>query len=540
MAKKIPPMDLMFYMMETAESPKHVGAIQVFQLPDKAPRNYLTKLVKELKTVSVEAPFNNRPHFPRTGMPEWRQDKELDIDYHVRHSALPSPGTSAQLMTVVGRLHGGVLDRHRPGWIFQIIEGLEGSRFAIYTKIHHAYIDGMSGVKRMYGSLSASPAEKNFVPAWNWKTAARSKSKKSVSKRVGATGRAALDQAKAVTELYGSFAKMGMHMLKLRESKAQVPFTAPRTLMNEPVRSDTRSVAVCTLPLDRIREIGAQKGGKVNDVVLTLVDAALQDYLRKRGEKSGEPLVALCPMSLREEGDHTANTQVATVHVGLGKPKANIGDRLQQVIESSSAAKQEARAMSRSALMEFVLILAGSMELLMRSGLDQTVSPSYNVLVSNVPGPGDDAMYMAGSQLLASYPISTLTPGVNLNATVLSHGNSLDFGLLADKHAMPDLDSVVESIERYFAELERLLLKPRRSRSSMPKKSKAAKATRGKQPAKSKRDNKLAKNTRKKVAAAGKPVKSKRKAAGAKKVKSAKRSKSHAGKAGKKASRGKL
>lgn len=482
MAKKIPPMDLMFYLMETPENPKHVGAVQLFELPRNAPRDYLINLAQMIKQAPVVPPFNYRPHFPRTGMPEWRVDKDLDIDYHVRHSALPKPGTMAQLMTVVERLHGSVLDQKRPGWIFQLIEGIEGNRFALYSKIHHAYIDGMSGVKRMYGSLSTSAEDTAFSPTWSISTEAkssgRSRSGNQVAKRVSATGRAAMAQAKAVTELYESFAKMGLQMLKLRQNKAQIPFMAPRTLMNRQVKWDTRSVAVCSLPLDRVKAVSSKMGGKVNDVVLTLVDAALQEYLDKHGEKLDEPLVALCPMSLREAGDDTANTQIATVHVRLGRPKAKIHERLAQVIEASSDAKQEARSMSRAALMDFVLILAGAMEMLSRSGLDQAVSPSYNVLVSNVPGPGEEAMYMAGSRLLATYPISTLTPGVNLNATVLSHGNSLDFGLLADKHAMPDLATVTKRIEDHFAKLERAVIGARRKSSSKSTKKRTEKKKR--------------------------------------------------------------
>ena len=139
--KMIPPLDLMFFLTETAQSPKHVGAVQVFELPANAPDSYLVDLVSAFKQAPVAPPFNNRPHFPRFGMPQWREDEDLEIDYHVRHSALPKPGSTQQLMDVVQRLHATLLDRRRPGWICQVIEGLEGNRFAIYSKIHHAYID---------------------------------------------------------------------------------------------------------------------------------------------------------------------------------------------------------------------------------------------------------------------------------------------------------------------------------------------------------------------------------------------------------------
>lgn len=157
---KIPPFDLMFFLTETAQSPKHVGAVQVFELPPDISDDYLLKLVEQFREAPVLPPFNRRPIFPRFSMPEWETDDDMEMNYHVRHSALPRPGTTTQLMEVVQSAHAGLLDRSRPCWICQVIEGLEGNRFAIYNKVHHSYIDGMSGVKRMYGALSSSPDDK--------------------------------------------------------------------------------------------------------------------------------------------------------------------------------------------------------------------------------------------------------------------------------------------------------------------------------------------------------------------------------------------
>ena len=118
MAKKtIPPLDLMFFLTESPQSPKHVGGLQVFELPKNAPANFLHNLVEAFKKAPVEPPFNYHPHFPRFGMPEWREDDDMEMTYHVRHSALPKPGTNAQLMEVIQRLHAPLLDRKRPGWL---------------------------------------------------------------------------------------------------------------------------------------------------------------------------------------------------------------------------------------------------------------------------------------------------------------------------------------------------------------------------------------------------------------------------------------
>ncbi|MBK7520580.1 MAG: wax ester/triacylglycerol synthase family O-acyltransferase [Gammaproteobacteria bacterium] len=456
----------MFFLSEMPASPKHVGALQIFELPPRAPKDYLKKLVARMKSQPPVPPFSYWPLFPRTGMPQWQVDENLDMDYHVRHSALPDPGDTRQLLDTVERLHGGMLDRQRPCWFCQVIEGLHGNRFAVYTKIHHACIDGMSGVRRMYAALSASPTSTVFTAPWAFEEkTAPPRAEPDIATRVAATGRTALAQARAVAELSGTLARMSLQWMKVEYSFHQVPFDAPRSLMNRPLTRDARAVGICTLPLDRVKAAGRRLGGKVNDVVLTVVDAALHEYLRHSGAPSDAALVALCPMSLREDGDHAANTQVSALHVRLGDPQADMRTRLGQVIDSSAKSKQQAREMSRDALLDFAVLMFGAYELLERTGLQERIPASYNVLVSNVPGPTGSRMYLLGSRLIASYPISTFLPGTNLNVTVLSHGNSIDFGVLADRLAMPDVARLTESIVQRFAELERAFAKPRASRA---------------------------------------------------------------------------
>ena len=466
----IPPLDLMFFLTESPQSPKHVGAVQVFELPKNAPKDYMQKLVAQFKEAPVVAPFSYTAHFPKFGMPQWRESEEIEIDYHVRHSALPQPGNDEQLMEVIERLHCTLLDRRRPCWMCQVIEGLEGNRFAIYSKIHHAYIDGMSGVKRMYGSLSTSPRSKDVVTTWSFDPATtKAENKKSEKPHKNAL----VEQARGLVEAYGFLRKLGLQSLKLRESDAQGLFAAKRVRMNRPIKWDTRSTAICTLPLDRIKAIGKARDCTVNEVVLAIIGASLDEYLGAHGEPLKAPLVALCPMSIRSESDDSAKTQVSSVNVRLGDPGVNVSRRLRQVVESSRASKANVSSLSAAAMMDFGVIMFAVLELLERSHLDQFVAPSYNVLVSNVPGPGDELLYLNGSRMVASYPISTLLPSVNLNVTLLSHGNSLDFGLLGDRHALPDLGLVAEGIERQFMAMEKAVLgkKPRARRKAPAKKS---------------------------------------------------------------------
>ena len=235
-------------------------------------------------------------------------------------------------------------------------------------------------------------------------------------------------------------------------------FHAPRTRMNDRVEYDTRAIATCSLSLDAARAIATAGGGKVNDVVLTVIDAALHDYLDAHQENTDAPLVALCPMSVRDDNDDSASTQATALHVRLGEPRASPAERLGQIIDCSNASKEEARHLSKEALVDFALLMVGALEIADHTPLGQLLSPSYNVLVSNVPGPTEDVLYLRGSRQLASYPISAFLPGSNLNITVLSHGGKLDFGLVADKRALPDLSAVAEGMTRNFEQLESALL----------------------------------------------------------------------------------
>ncbi len=398
----IPPLDLMFFLTESAQSPKHVGAVQVFELPSGAPDTYLRDLVAAFKQAPVVAPFNQRPHFPRIGLPEWREDREMEMSYHVRHSALPRPGNHGQLMDVVQRLHASLLDRRRPCWICQLIEGLEGNRFAIYTKIHHAYIDGISGVKLMYGSLSASASDRQVVPTWSYQPErssgagrTRNSSDRNITDQL-------TSQAKGLLEASGFLTDMGLQWLKLRKRKAQIPFSAGRTRMNRTVEWDSRSTAVCTFELDRVKAIGHRRNCTVNEVVLAIIGAALNDYLEQHHERPRFPLVAMCPVSLRPKGDDSAKTQASAVHVQLGEPDATLTERLDQVVASSHAAKEAVSGLSAEAMLDYGVVIFAIWEVLARTRLDQFVTPSYNVLVSNVPGPDSDNLYLRGSKMLAS------------------------------------------------------------------------------------------------------------------------------------------
>ena len=458
MKKPIRLLDLMFYLLESHNNPKHVAALQIFQMPPEAGDDYLITLVEQLRRLPVLEPFNFKPVIQRLGMPQWQSVENIEMEYHLRHSALPKPGNMNQLMAVAQRLHTGILDRARPGWICQVIEGLEGNRFAIYFKIHHAYIDGMSAVIRIYGSLSLDPHSEKVDAFWSHQALSEGSAKKRKQSKTAAAqlrdaGKAALSQIGAIGELNKQLLKVGMELVKLNKHTGHIPFKAPHTQVNNPLHSDLRSMGVTSMPVDQLKQIGKEAGCTLNDVVLTIIDAALHDYLARHEDDPDQPLVAMCPMSLRDADDTTANTQATILLVELGQPAAGLRKRLAQIAESARRAKADAGEMSREWLMDFAMLVMSILEISQSTGLNQILPQSSNLLVSNVPGPKTENMYLMGSRMEAIYPLTTLGAGNNLMITLLSHGNSLDFGVLAAHGTLPDIDYLVERLNRQFEAL---------------------------------------------------------------------------------------
>ncbi|MFT5484091.1 MAG: diacylglycerol O-acyltransferase, partial [Halieaceae bacterium] len=165
--KNIPMMDLMAFLIESVDSPTHVGMLQVFDPVQGSSAEVVQRILHEYRSCEVGPPFTYYPVFPRFGMPKWAEAESFEVDYHIRHTAVPLPGTDRQLIDVVMDLHASILDRSRPGWIAYVIEGLENNCFAVYWKVHHAYIDGASAVMRLEAAMSKSPDDTTIRPMWS-------------------------------------------------------------------------------------------------------------------------------------------------------------------------------------------------------------------------------------------------------------------------------------------------------------------------------------------------------------------------------------
>jgi diacylglycerol O-acyltransferase len=455
--KKLSMIDWAFLQMETPNRQTHVAGLWIFQLP-KGYRGHFFQELRESVTdwERVGPPFNFKLKVPALmlDLPSWVEDDQFDLDHHVHFTRLPAPGTDEQLLAWVEHLHGQVLDRSRPLWEIHFIEGVRSRRVAIYCKIHHSLVDGIAGLNLMVNTFSKSANHRATRMLWQpaRKTPAENRSL-GLPARIGKACAGALGQLRSLPELSVILAKGGLQAINLRQSPVPLPFTAPRTLLNVSV-SGKRRLAVHTLSLPAVKALSQATVTTVNDVVLAVCAGALRRYLDAKQALPAAPLVAFMPVSTRSTHDNpSSGNQVAAVLCSLATDQADPRRRFAAVTASARAAKAQFSAQSAAATGHTIVLFGGLVVLTQQWRLSTYIAPPANVVISNVPGPRH-ALYLNGAKLSAQYPLSMLIDGLALNITITSHGDSLDFGVLACGEALPDVAVLADHLGDAFAELQ--------------------------------------------------------------------------------------
>jgi WS/DGAT/MGAT family acyltransferase len=446
-------MDLMFLLSETPDAPSHVAGLLVFELPKGAGPKFVRDVVEAYRKACPVAPFNRVPRFPALGRPVWKEADTFDMGYHVQHLALPTPGSDAELHRLVEMLHGLLLDRNQPLFQVFVIEGLAHRRFALYCKVHHACVDGQSAIARLLASFATTRGARRMPPFHAAAAvASRPRLPRAIANRIAASSSMLVDQGLAIRDLSvnvlrklaGSFTRRG---------PATLPFTAPRTPANEVIRAG-RCFATLSLPIEAMRVVGKRFGGTLNDVAVTVVDAGFARYLEERGKLPSRPLVAMCPMSLRDAGDKEATTKVSALIAPLGGAEQSVARRLERVIANIAAAKDDIRTMSKAAALDYAILLFAIAEGVGRLEAGSITRPPANFVLSNVPGT-PDTLYLGGARLTAMFPVSMLIGHIGLNVTLASYAGNMDFGFVGNRSALRDLEPLVRHCGRAFAELQR-------------------------------------------------------------------------------------
>jgi len=449
---KLSPLDSAFLLAESQELPAHVAMVQIFRLPAGKGSAWLAQMMASLRQHAPGPPFNLRPRMHATRLPDMSEDEHFDIDYHLRHTVLPKPGTDEQLLNVVARLHGHLLDRDRPLWEFHLIEGLAGRRFAFYTKIHHAICDGATFSKWVSESTSVKPGPGKMRPVWERFNAPQERTERPWLQAL----QAPMGLARQSVDLGRGLTHIGTKLVRERfirgDTNIALPLSGPHTAINAHLTA-ARNLAFTSFPLAELKAIGHPFGATINDVVLALCDAALHQYLSAQGKPADKRLVAMVPINLRPPGSTAEGNFVTTVQVKLGHADEDPASRLQTVRDSMRTARALYADVPAIASQAYVLVAASLGALGMVLKLEGIMPPPLNLIISNVPGPRE-TRYFNGAKLLAMYPVSGIAPMTALNVTVYSYAGVLYFGLISARRTIPHLRELCLSLEDAFAELK--------------------------------------------------------------------------------------
>lgn len=460
--RRLSLLDAAFLQVETRDTPMHVAALQVFVLPGNAPRDFVQHIVRRMRAPRrLGRPWNLRLlDSPLSRLaPAMGEDPDIDLDYHVRHSALPAPGGERELGELVSRLHGQTLDRSRPLWTCHVIEGLAENRFAIYTKVHHALADGIRGVRMMTESLGTRPGTDNWRVPWEVR---RGNARSSARRLAGQ----ASDSIR-LADWPGVIPRAMAPLLKrvTGQPPIRLPFEAPRSVLNTRV-TGARRVATQRLDLGTIRRIARRTGTSINDVFLAVCGTALRRHLEASGDLPKASLVAGVPVSLRREAsDADAGNAVGFVWASLGTDLRDPVARLKSIQASMQASKEHLRSLPGRARESYTMLTMSPVIALLMSGLGARARPPMNVIISNVPGPGE-RLYLDRARMEAIYPVSIPFQGLALNITCVSYAGDLDVGFTGCRDSLPHLQRLAVHAGEALAELEAAVGKAGRRRAS--------------------------------------------------------------------------
>lgn len=452
--KRLTALDLGFIHLERRNQPLHVAYLTLVRPPADAPADFVQTLVARLRSYATPLPPFNQRLESRLGKGFWVEDPEFDIEQHVIHLALPKPGTMAQLLAMVSRMHASHLDRAYPLWRTYIIEGVEGGQVAIYSKVHHAVADGVAGTRLFLRSMSADASE-ILPPPW-------------ASPPLGRRPRQANMLAapvdgvvKLANRFGGAFDHVPAVWRELRQTARELRAghpdalggrSAPASLLNQPISASRRYLAR-SYPLVRIKAAGRALSCTVNDVMLAMCSHALRQYLLDQHALPDAPLIAGVPMSTRRDKSDVGN-QISFLLANLGTHLADPAARLRVIKASVEHSKARFASMKGGAILGYAAaqMAPGLVNMLFAPKRGHL---AFNLVISNVPGPRSP-VYWQGCAVEGMFPVSVLADGMALNITASSRADALDFGVLACRRTLPKVESLMDYLGDGLDAVERL------------------------------------------------------------------------------------
>lgn len=467
--QQLSAMDASFVYLETPHTPMHIGSVGIYD-PSTAPGGFVRfKDILQFIQSRLSGARSFRQRLVRVPFdldhPYWIEDPEFDIEFHVRHIALPKPGDWRQLCIQVARLHSRPLDLTKPLWEFTIVEGLDNVEglppgcFALVSKVHHAAIDGMSGVEM---SAAIHDLDPNMTPRADQPDTWKPEHMPHVADLLVRSYFNSLTQPVRVMETIGR-SLPGVARLSNQVGKGDVSIRnarpAPRTRFNGKVGAHRVWDAV-PFRLGDIRAVKeAVPDATVNDVILAVVGGALRKYLTAKGELPRDTLTAMAPISVRGDGDKGAlGNLVSAMVVGLGTTVEDPIERLRYVHDEAINSKAMTNAVGAKNLSDYSKLMPSALaglgaRLYTRVGAANAHSPVFNCVVTNVPG-SRVPLYFAGARMVAMYGTGPIFDGMGLINTIYSYGQTIAISFTSDRDMMPDPAAYADALRETFAEMQ--------------------------------------------------------------------------------------
>jgi diacylglycerol O-acyltransferase len=478
--RQLTSLDAQFLALENARQTGHVAGLQIYDT-STSPNGQMTckeisdliasrlHLLPPLRWRLVEVPLG-------ADYPYWIADPDFDLDFHIRELALPSPGDDQQLAEQIARLHSRALDRSRPLWEMYVISGLQSGHTALYTKIHHALIDGVSGAEITGMLLDLTPEIRQVeaeapieagrepskaemlaraligLPRYPWRVI---KALPSAVPNLEETQFSAIPGVSSIGRLAGRV----QGLLGDGNRVIRSGLEAPKTSFNGRI-SAHRRFAFGQLDLDRVKKVKSAYGVTVNDVVVTMCAGAVRRWLQEHHELPDQPLVTQIPVSVRTtEQAGTYGNRILLLGAPLFTDIADPAERLRRTSEELQVMKDRHKAMPAQLLADvnhFVppAIFSRAARATFSLATSSVGRPQWNLVISNVPGP-QFPLYCAGSRLVAHYPVSVITDGMGLNITAMSYDGHIDVGVIADRDQMSDVWCILDWLHDALTELEK-------------------------------------------------------------------------------------
>ncbi len=442
------PLDSVFLLAETREHPMHVGGLMLFEPPEGSGPEFVGEIYRGLLSArDLQPAFRKHPASQLGAISGvgWAFDDDVDLEYHVRRSALPVPGRVRDLLELTSRLHGSLLDRHRPLWEAHVVEGLNDGRFAVYVKVHHSLIDGVSLLRLMRRTLSTDPRESELRTPWSVRVSSRPRPESG-------------SRLSELTQMVKDVAAFGPSTVRLAraallEQQLTMPFAAPRTMLNVNI-GGARRCAAQSWPVERVIAVKRAAGVTLNDVVLAMCAGALRAYLDEQNALPDHPLVAMVPVSLRTEAEaDSGGNMVGAILCNLATDLEDPAQRLATISESMRGNKKVFSELPRTQALALSAANMAPLALAAIPGFVSAAKPPFNIVISNVPGPAEP-LYWRGARLDGNYPMSIALDGQALNMTVVSNAGNLDFGLVGCRRSVPHLQRLLRHLNTALEDLE--------------------------------------------------------------------------------------